>query len=179
MEEIHEVERERRALDQMKGPYRWAMYEDWERLRRYYKDNPTEVLNPLTTYNDNALHLVVFAGRMDMLQFLISLIREPQMLRRALIMKNRHGNTTLHEVAPSGNLEAAVLLVDLDNSVRDKLADVMEDDVSNESVLEIRNQLGETDPSLQGRFFRSHKVGPIFGQKSGPHKDNAALAKKK
>ncbi|CAL8173586.1 unnamed protein product [Prunus armeniaca] len=111
MEEIHEAERERRALDQMKRPYRWAMYEDWERLRRYYKDNPTEVLNPLTTYNDNALHLVAFIGRMDVLQFLISLITDPQMLRSALTMKNRHGNTTLHEVAPSGNLEAAVLLV--------------------------------------------------------------------
>ncbi|XP_021833034.1 uncharacterized protein LOC110772859 isoform X2 [Prunus avium] len=134
MEESHEVERERRALDQMKGPYRWAMYEDWERLRRYYKDNPTKVLDPLTTYNDNALHLVAFAGRMDVLQFLIALIREPQMLRRALTMKNSHGNTTLHEVAPSGNLEAAVLLVDLDNNVRDELADVMKDDVSNEET---------------------------------------------
>ncbi|VVA33477.1 PREDICTED: ankyrin [Prunus dulcis] len=153
MEEIHEFERERRALDQMKGPYRWAMYEDWERLRRYYKDNPTEVLNPLTTYNDNALHLVVFAGRMDMLQFLISLIREPQMLRRALIMKNRHGNTTLHEVAPSGNLEAAVLLVDLDNNVRGELADV-----SYEGVLEIRNQLGETPVYRAASFGHTELV---------------------
>lgn len=97
MEEINEVERETRGLDQMKGSYRWAMYEDWESLRRYYKENPTKVLDPLTTYKDNALHLVAFAGRMDVLQFLISLIREPRMLRRALTMKNSHGNTTLHE----------------------------------------------------------------------------------
>ncbi|KAL6269103.1 hypothetical protein ACE6H2_026014 [Prunus campanulata] len=165
MEEIHEVERERRALDQMKGPYRWAMYEDWERLRRYYKDNPTEVLYPLTTYNDNALHLVAFAGRMDVLQFLIALIREPQMLRRALTMKNSHGNTTLHEVAPSGNLEAAVLLVDLDNNVRDELA-VMKDDVSNEGVLDIRNQLGET-PVYRAASFGHTKLVQYLVKKVG------------
>ncbi|KAL6269224.1 hypothetical protein ACE6H2_026135 [Prunus campanulata] len=160
---MDEVERAGKARKHTQGPYQWAMYENWERLKQHYRENPRELLDPLTTNNDTALNLVAFAGRKDVLEFLISLIKEAPQLHRALRMENGQGNTTLHEVAASGNLDAAMLLVRLDNRVRAELARLdldrngADDEACYRPVVEIRNQMGET-PLYRAAAFGHTKL---------------------
>ncbi|CAL9020150.1 unnamed protein product [Prunus brigantina] len=153
---MEEVERVGKALKRTQGPYQWAMYDNWERLKRHYSDNPREVLVPLTTNNDTVLHVVAFAGRKDMLEFLISLIKEARQLHHALTMENGQGNTALHEVAATGNLEAGMLWVGLDNRVRIELAR-LDLHQNGARVIEIRNQLGET-PLYRAAAFGHTKL---------------------
>ncbi|XP_021822440.1 espin-like protein [Prunus avium] len=140
MEEIEaEVERKGMALSGAKTPYQCAMYGKWKWLEQFYKDKPMEVVGQLTTNNDTALHVVASAGHNNVLHSLISLIDERifWMSGHALKMENNHGNTPLHEVAVSGNLEAAKHLMDA--AIKFKSIDP-----SYEDVLGIRNRLGET-----------------------------------
>ncbi|KAM1135931.1 hypothetical protein EV2_035081 [Malus domestica] len=158
-EEDEKTERAGEALSQSKWPYKWAMHDNWEPLKQYYKRNWEEVFIPLTTNNDTVLHVVAYAGQSDVLEFLISLVttatNDPRKLRHALVLENGHGNTILHEVVASGNLKAAMLLVSHDNSVRSELIARQDADQTNEyerdvidawsrSIVEIENKLGET-----------------------------------
>ncbi|BFG40774.1 hypothetical protein CerSpe_270480 [Prunus speciosa] len=167
---MDEVERAGKARKHTQGPYQWAMYENWERLKQHYGDNPRELLDPLTTNNDTALNLVAFAGRKDVLEFLISLIKEAPQLHRALRMENGQGNTTLHEVAASGNLDAAMLLVRLDNRVRAELARLdldrngADDEACYRPVVEIRNQMGETPLYRAAAFGHTKLVKYLVSQ---------------
>ncbi|CAN6686454.1 unnamed protein product [Malus baccata var. baccata] len=170
-ENDEKIEREGEALSRTKRPYQWAMYDNWERLKQYYKGKREEVLSPLTTNDDTVLHVVAFAGRSDVLEFLISLVttatnddpRNLRNLRNALVLENSHGNTILHEVAASGNLKAAMLLVSHDNHTRRELIarrDADQDneyepdvDASSRRIVEIENKLGETP------FYRAASYG--------------------
>nr|XP_008339186.3 protein ACCELERATED CELL DEATH 6-like [Malus domestica] len=163
-----EIERKGKALSRTERPYQWAMYDNWECLKQYYKGKWEEVLSPLTTNDDTVLHVVAFAGRSDVLEFLISLVTtatndNPRNLRNALVLENSHGSTILHEVAASGNLKAAMLLVSHDDHNRRELIarrDADQDneyepdvDASSTRIVEIKNKLGETP------FYRAASYG--------------------
>ncbi|CAL2272803.1 unnamed protein product [Prunus armeniaca] len=121
------------ALSRSRRQYELAMNGQWESLKRFYKDSDEfEVLGQMTTKNDTVLHVAGLAGRKDVLDFLISLIED----KDALIVENNRGNTPLHEVAASGNLDAAKLLVEYHGA-----------------LVEIKNHLGETP------FYRAAAFG--------------------
>ncbi|KAI5318776.1 hypothetical protein L3X38_038484 [Prunus dulcis] len=103
------------ALSRSREQYELAMNGQWESLIQFYKDREIfEVFGLMTTKNDTVLHLAGLAGRKDVLVFLISRIEEDSdvLTVDALTVENNSGNTPLHEVAASGNLEAAKLLAE-------------------------------------------------------------------
>ncbi|XP_021822435.1 uncharacterized protein LOC110763862 [Prunus avium] len=133
------------------------MYGEWEPLKDFYKDNPDEVFGQLTTNNDTVLHVVAVAGRNDVLQFLIELITDAEDLGDALTIENNYGNTILHEVAASGNLEAAKLLMSEENKVKEK-------DPTYEGMLAIQNRLGETPLYRAAAFGHTNLVQYLASQ---------------
>ncbi|XP_018501468.2 LOW QUALITY PROTEIN: protein ACCELERATED CELL DEATH 6 [Pyrus x bretschneideri] len=167
-EKDEKIEGEGVALSRTKDPYQWAMYDNWESLKQHYEGNWEEVFSPLTTNKDTVLHVAAFAGRNDVLAFLIPLVPPTtndalRKLRNVLVLENSHGNTILHEVAASGNLEAARLLVSRDEWTRRQLIarrDADQDneyepdvDASSRRIVEIENKLGETP------FYRAASYG--------------------
>ncbi|CAL9020199.1 unnamed protein product [Prunus brigantina] len=166
MEEMEEMEEDvfiGKALRQSQKPYKWAMYGEWEPLKEFYKKKPDEVVRQLSTNNDTVLHVVagkivvVVAGHNDVLQFLIDLIKEPNKLLYAFSTGNSYGNTILHEMAASGNLEATVILMSEENKVKEKYR-------SYKSMLEIQNTLGETPLYRAAAFGHTNLVKYLASQ---------------
>ncbi|CAL9020196.1 unnamed protein product, partial [Prunus brigantina] len=154
MEEMEEMAEEvfiGKALSKCQKPYKWAMYGKWERLTEFYRNQPDEVVRQLTTNNDTVLHVVAVAGRNDVLRFLIDLIKKPEKLLAAFSFGNNYGNTILHEVAASGNLRAAKILMSKENIVKEKYR-------SYKSMLAIRNSLGETPLYRAAAFGHTNLV---------------------
>ncbi|VVA37430.1 Hypothetical predicted protein, partial [Prunus dulcis] len=160
MEEMEEMEDEvfiGKALSKCQKPYKWAMYGEWEPLTEFYKNQPDEVVGQLTTNNDTVLHVVAVAGLNDLLRFLIDLIKDPAKLLYVFIIGNNYGNTILHEVAASGNLEAAMILMSEENKVKEKYS-------SYKSMLTISNSLGETPLYRAAAFGRTNMVKYLDSQ---------------
>ncbi|XP_020425813.1 uncharacterized protein LOC18766458 [Prunus persica] len=148
-EEMEEMEDIGKALRQIQEPYKWVMHGKWEPLKEFYKNHPAEVVQQLTTNNDTVLHVVAVAGRSDVLEFLIDLIEDPEDELYAFKVGNNYGNTILHEVAVSGNPEAAKkILMSEKNKVKDD---------SHISILRIQNRLGET-PLYRAAAFGHTKL---------------------
>ncbi|XP_021805276.1 ankyrin repeat-containing protein ITN1-like [Prunus avium] len=154
MEEIDEVEIIGEELSRAREQYEWAMNGRWESLKRFYKDHVFEVFGQMTTKYDTVLQVAGLAGRKDVLQFLISQIED----RDALIVANNRGNTPLHEVAASGNLDAAQLLVEysFDHNVESSYASPV--------LVEIKNHLGETPLYRAAAFGRTDLVQYLANQ---------------
>ncbi|CAL9026168.1 unnamed protein product [Prunus brigantina] len=146
MEELIDKASTGEALSRSREQYELAMNGQWESLKRFYKGREFEVLGQMTTKNDTVLHVAGLAGRKDVLGFLISLIED----RDALIVENNRGNTPLHEVAASGNLDAAELLVEYRGA-----------------LVEIRNHLGETPLYRAGAFGHTKLVQYLANQVNG------------
>ncbi|XP_008241121.2 PREDICTED: uncharacterized protein LOC103339576 [Prunus mume] len=146
MEGIGEVETGE-ELSRARKQYELAMNGQWESLKRFYRDHVFEVLGQMTTKYDTVLHVAGLAGRKDVLYFLISLIEED---RDALTVENNRGNTPLHEVAASGNLDSAKLLVNYHGA-----------------LVEIRNHLGETPLYRAAAFGHTNLVQYLANQVSG------------
>ncbi|PQM35814.1 uncharacterized protein Pyn_33497 [Prunus yedoensis var. nudiflora] len=131
MEEIEE------ELLLAREQYEWAMNGQWESLKRFYKYHVSEVFGPMTTKCDTVLHVAGLAGRKDVLDLLIPLIED----KDTLTVENIRGNTPLHEVAASGNLDAAKLLVE-----------------SSVLSVTIKNHLGETPLYRAAAFGHTNLV---------------------
>lgn len=142
MEGIGEVETGE-ALSLARKQYESAMNGQWESLKRFYRDHVFEVFGQMTTKDDTVLHVAGLAGRKDVLYFLISLIED----RDALTVENNRGNTPLHEVAASGNLDAAKLLVEYYGA-----------------LVKIKNHLGETPLYRAAAFGHTNLVKYLANQ---------------
>ncbi|XP_021818275.1 NF-kappa-B inhibitor delta-like [Prunus avium] len=127
-------------LSLTRGQYEWAMNGQWESLKRFYKDHVSELFWPMTTKYDTVLHVAGLAGRKDVLDLLIPLLED----RDTLIMENNRGNTPLHEVAASGNLDAAKLFVESRYAIP--------------AYGEIKNHLGETPLYRAASFGHTNLV---------------------
>ncbi|KAL6273253.1 hypothetical protein ACE6H2_023945 [Prunus campanulata] len=155
MVEMDTVEIKGKALSCVREPYECAMNDNWESLKRFYKDDVMAVVGGMTTKNDTGLHVAGLAGRKDVLEFFISLIKsEHWILPRVLTMENNRGNTQLHEVAASGNLDAAKLLVEEGFHAFDG---EVESSYARSVLVEIKNHLGET-PLYRAAAFGHTKL---------------------
>ncbi|CAL9020129.1 unnamed protein product, partial [Prunus brigantina] len=153
MEDMEEMEEIGKALRHCQEPYKWAMSGKWEPLKKFYENQPDEVLGQLTTNIDTILHVVAVAGRDDVLRCLIELIK-PEDLFIALTIQNGYCNTILHEVAASGNLKAAEFL----------MSKFKETDHSYEGILVIKNELGETPLYRAAAFGHTNLVEYLDSQ---------------
>lgn len=88
-----------------------------------------------------------------MLEFLLKLLinecTESSLLCAALNVQKNRGNTVFHEVAASGNLDAAKHFLQLEDIVQSK--------PEYQCVLKIENKLGQT-PLYRAAAFRQMKV---------------------
>ncbi|KAH0985948.1 hypothetical protein GBA52_013125 [Prunus armeniaca] len=134
-------------IEEMKLPYDLAMENDWEGMKRYYVDNPQKLNSPMTVDEDTAFHIVASCCRRkskgkQVLEFLINLLPPSYYERcKAVRVPNKLGNNVLHEVAMSGNLEAATFLVKNFNKPAGKTSN---EENSTLPLLDIRNELGES-----------------------------------
>ncbi|CAL9015084.1 unnamed protein product, partial [Prunus brigantina] len=146
-EEVLKDEKENIAsqIEGLSDPYGKAMENDWKAMKQYYKKYPEKLICPMTVDEDTALHIAASCcseklGK-QVLEFLISLLPSYDKKCEALRIQNSHGNNVLHEVAVSGNLEAAKFLVNNFN----KPAPAEEiTTTSTLPLLELRNNLGES-----------------------------------
>ncbi|XP_008224761.1 PREDICTED: uncharacterized protein LOC103324481 [Prunus mume] len=133
-------------IEVLKGPYDLAMVNDWEGMKRYYAANRQKLNCPITVDEDTALHIVASCcsksqGK-QVLEFLINLLPQSYDERcKAVRVPNKLGNNVLHEVAMSGNLEAAKFLVSNFNKPAGKISN---EENSTLPLLDIRNELGES-----------------------------------
>ncbi|BBH00691.1 fibrillin [Prunus dulcis] len=133
-------------IEVLKLPYDLAMVNDWEGMKRYYADNRQKLNCPITVDEDTALHIVASCcsksqGK-QVLEFLINLLPQSYDERcKAVRVPNKLGNNVLHEVAMSGNLEAATFLVSNFNKPAGKISN---EENSTLPLLDIRNELGES-----------------------------------
>ncbi|KAI5312157.1 hypothetical protein L3X38_041330 [Prunus dulcis] len=152
--EVENIESRGKALSIAKVPYEFFMSGIWEGLKKFHKedDKTEEIVGQLTMNNDTALHVAAFAER-NVLEFLLKLLinecTESSLLCAALNVQKNHGNTVFHEVAASGNLDAAKHFLQLEDIVQSK--------PEYQCVLKIENKLGQT-PLYRAAAFRQMKV---------------------
>ncbi|CAK7349432.1 unnamed protein product [Dovyalis caffra] len=107
-------------------PYGAAMIGDWKSMIDHYHLHFSDLLNPVTSSQDTALHIAVCSQKEQPLKALLALlpseddgteelentffenISQPNPLKR----ENKYGNTVLHEATIYGNFEAVKLLVE-------------------------------------------------------------------
>ncbi|KAK6245754.1 hypothetical protein QUC31_000532 [Theobroma cacao] len=135
----------------MAEPYKLALNEEWEGMKKFYKRNKDAVALPLTVVNDTALHLAVYSGSKYPLKDLHEL--SPQ----AYLIQNDKGNTVLHEAAAIGNVKAAKFLLKRCST----------------EILDVKNALGETPLFRAAAFGRFDVVKFLHSEVRKGHGDMA------
>ncbi|GKV40269.1 hypothetical protein SLEP1_g47936 [Rubroshorea leprosula] len=118
-------------VEEMREPYVKALENDREYIKTLYQTKHCTLFYHLTPCGDTVFHIAAYMGSIDLLGDLLGMVAMPRK-REVFTMKNSHGNTLLHEVVMSNNVEAAKFLVD---------------EIGHEgraSMLMDRNNLGET-----------------------------------
>ncbi|KAH7514929.1 hypothetical protein FEM48_Zijuj11G0142300 [Ziziphus jujuba var. spinosa] len=87
-------------------PYRAALEEDWERMKRFYEKNREALFYPLTVTNDTPFHIAVYSRTKSPLEELIQMVPNPPIAKA-----DDKKCTPLHEAGAIGNIEAAQVLV--------------------------------------------------------------------
>ncbi|PON91307.1 Transmembrane protein [Trema orientale] len=144
----------------MTKPYRAAMKENWDSIKKFYENHNEMVSFPMTVGGDTVLHIAAHSGKTEFVKELINEIlglkskgSSPQQgfplfdelapLRR----QNEYGNTVLHEAASGGHLKMVELLLGHDAG-----------------LLEVKNNRGET-PLFRAAAFGRTKVVRFLASK--------------
>ncbi|KAG7959487.1 hypothetical protein I3843_10G072400 [Carya illinoinensis] len=139
-----EKDNERSAYSELKKPYRAFLVEDWDAMKKFYEKNPQLIFKPLTIEVDTAFHIAAYSERTELLRYFLGLVPNSRLSEVAL-SKNCHGNTTLHEVASTDNIEAVELLISKLQMADDRESKARGNNQATlKELLEDRNQLGET-----------------------------------
>ncbi|GLU15593.1 hypothetical protein SLE2022_320690 [Rubroshorea leprosula] len=117
-------------VEEIREPYVKALENEWENIKTLYQTKRSALFYPLTPCGDTVFHIAAYMGSIDLLRVLFDMVAMPRKCE-AVRMKNNHGNTLLHEVATSNNVEAAKFLVEIAHEGRSRM-------------LMDRNNLGET-----------------------------------
>ncbi|BFG27410.1 hypothetical protein CerSpe_136840 [Prunus speciosa] len=158
-------------IEELKLPYDLAMENDWEGMKRYYVDNRQNLNCPMTVDEDTALHIVASCCRSksqgkQVLEFLINLLPPSYDERcKAVRVPNKLGNNVLHEVAMSGNLEAATFLV------RNFNKPTSNEENSTLPLIDIRNELGES-PLYRAAALGHPDLVQFFAEKLEENPEN-------
>ncbi|OMO64802.1 hypothetical protein COLO4_31840 [Corchorus olitorius] len=126
--------------------YDKALKGDIPGLRRFYHNKPDDALfDQITASRDTVFHIAASRGNKQVIQALLRMVPSPMRLE-LLKLKNLHGNTILHEIATTPNVEVADYLVTKLLSSKGSSTVTNEQDVGEirKQVLGDRNNLGET-----------------------------------
>ncbi|XP_059437037.1 ankyrin repeat-containing protein ITN1-like [Corylus avellana] len=120
-------------------PYRAVVNEDWKAMERYFMKHNEALYFPLTVTKDNALHITVYSGNVELLEKFLSVDAMVELELHEL--QNEYGNTPLHVAAAEGSVKMASLLIDRDRK-----------------LLETVNRGGETPLFTAAAFGRTKMV---------------------
>ncbi|XP_041026864.1 uncharacterized protein LOC121267049 [Juglans microcarpa x Juglans regia] len=167
-----EKDNERSAYSEVKKPYRAFLDENWDAMKIFYEKNPQLIFKPLTIEGDTAFHIAAYSERTKLLRCFLGLVPNSR-LSEVFLSKNCHGNSTLHEVASTDNIEAAELLIsklqmagDLESTASRNI-----NQVTLKELLEDRNQLGET-PLYRSAALGKPKMLKFLAKRVGNIKDH-------
>lgn len=166
MEKEIAIASETERVEDIGLPYGKALQGDARGLRRFYQDKPADALfDPITAYKDTVFHIAAQRkGSKEALRVLLRMV--PQTRRLELLkMKNIQGNTILHEVASTGNVEDAdSLITKLSSSKVPTVADELETGEIRKQILGVRNNLGETPLFRAAEFGNTEMVKYLVQQ---------------
>ncbi|WRX27292.1 protein of unknown function DUF3447 - like 10 [Theobroma cacao] len=166
MEKEIAIASETERVEDIGLPYGKALQGDARGLRRFYQDKPADALfDPITAYKDTVFHIAARRkGSKEALRVLLRMV--PQTRRLELLkMKNIQGNTILHEVASTGNVEDAdSLITKLSSSKAPTVADELETGEIRKQILGVRNNLGETPLFRAAEFGNTEMVKYLVQQ---------------
>lgn len=151
---------EKNDTKKIDNPYGMALKKNWKGFLEYFDDKTwQDLLNHLNNDGDTALHIAAASGNHKLLKRLLEkLPKEPRKLVvEALMKRDIHGNTALHEVATTDCVEAANEMVEIILQCSDN---------ENEKKLLIRNKLGET-PLYRAAALGQTKMLKYFDYKVG------------
>ncbi|KAF5472736.1 hypothetical protein F2P56_009429 [Juglans regia] len=167
-----EKDNERSVFSEVKKPYRALLEEDWDAMKKFYEKNPQLIFKHLTIEQDTAFHIAAYSERTELLRCFLGLVPNSR-LSEVFLSKNCHGNSTLHEVASTDNIEAAELLIsklqmagDLESTASGNI-----NQVTLKELLEDRNQLGET-PLYRSAALGKDKMLKFLAKRVGNIKDH-------
>ncbi|KAJ6708995.1 ANKYRIN REPEAT PROTEIN [Salix koriyanagi] len=86
---------------------KWSLFEyvmrgEWDKVKEIYTRKPAAHCAKITNSMDTALHIAVIDGEYDIAEQLVNLMSLEE-ARKALVVKNKLGNTPLHLAAFAGN----------------------------------------------------------------------------
>ncbi|GKU89905.1 hypothetical protein SLEP1_g3977 [Rubroshorea leprosula] len=99
-------------VKEMRETYVKALGNEWESIKTLYQTKRFALSYHLNPSEDAVFHIAAYKGSVDLLRVLFDMVAGPRKWD-VLTMKNIQGNTLLHEVAVSKNVEAANFLVEI------------------------------------------------------------------
>ncbi|KOM53643.1 hypothetical protein LR48_Vigan09g230200 [Vigna angularis] len=121
-------------IEKMKRPYILAKRYDWEGFRKFFNKHKDLLDKQIDLHHSTALHYAAHCGNPEMYREMIEWVGEGD-IKRVLRLQDDMGNTPLHEVAFTGEVEMTKSILE------------HEEEAGSEQYLqliEMRNNLGET-----------------------------------
>lgn len=149
------------SILRMTEPYRAAIEGKWQEVKSFYEHNDELMHTSLTPSGDTALHVAVYSGDTDLLDFLLQIVKSESDFMMAtketpFRITNNYGQTALHEAAGPGSVTAAALLLSYD-----------------ENLLSVQSESGETALFRAAAFGRTkfikYLASKIKGDVGPPH----------
>ena len=159
MEREIAVERGMDNVEDIRQTYGRVLTGDTEGQKRFYQNKPADTLfNQITACKDTVFHVAAQKGSKEVLLALLRMVPPPRRLE-LLKMKNIQGNTILHEVAITGNVEVAdSLLRELLSSNGPTVTNEVDIGEIRKQILGDRNNLGETPLFRAAEFGKTAMV---------------------
>ncbi|CAN6690187.1 unnamed protein product [Malus baccata var. baccata] len=126
-----EFQEELSRIEDLKKPYEFAMEDNWEGVKEYYKEYPEKLLRPMTLDGDNVLHLAASCGSKSqgkrVLEYLVNISENSSSYEKriSLRVQNNDGGGNFNEP-----VKVSFTIDDGDNDAQ--------------PLLWTRNHLGET-----------------------------------
>ncbi|XVF79329.1 hypothetical protein PTKIN_Ptkin14bG0212700 [Pterospermum kingtungense] len=165
-ETVIEVETEEGRYAEMGTPYKCASKKNMEGMLEFYRTKPGALLRPITSGKDTAFHFAACNGKKALLESLLAMLPSSSQVCHVLLMKNSHGNTPLHEVAVSGDLEATTFVVDKLLEARRQAIHEKERRWRDE-LLGTKNNLGETAAYRAAALGKTNILSYLIGKVEG------------
>ncbi|RDY12334.1 Ankyrin repeat-containing protein NPR4, partial [Mucuna pruriens] len=145
-------------IDKMKKPYILAKRYDWKGFGKFFRKNKHLLDKQIDLHRCTPFHYAAHCGDPKMYEEMLEWVDEAE-VKRVLRLQDDMGNTPLHEVAFTGEVEMTKSILKYDG----------EDSNQYQRLLEMRNNLGETPiyraaalgkTDLLCYFLQEHAVDP-------------------
>ncbi|GLU15592.1 hypothetical protein SLE2022_320680 [Rubroshorea leprosula] len=106
-------------VKEMRETYVKALGNEWESIKTPYQTKRFALYYHLNPSEDTVFHIAAYKGSVDLLRVLFDMVAGPR--KWDVLTMKIQGNTLLHEVAVSKNVEAAKFLVEIAHEGRARI----------------------------------------------------------